>query len=591
MTTHQPLPPPSRPAVPPAPRPATAEQVRRREWPAALRWFGQRNRRVENWMSAEHLAERIEGGTLTPWADTNPVACPNCRGTGAAAHPLVPSRICEDCKGTGTCSPPADTPEPDEPVADVLAAFERGPHGVTAPPPPRVEASGVKLDEPSGQRTAAAAAQALDLCAAPVAPTPPATDGTGPILGRALLDVDGELLRQVGPDRWQDFAGAEYRRAEVEADGPVREVLLVDPAAAQVLEAAREWREADRAELTAARTADTPDAGEAEWLASRQLATEEALATAVDALGDTTEAEPTPEPAATANLATASHGLAKPNPPPAGGSGWVDRRAWTRQQWLDDARAIFNSVHGGAADLLNGHIMALFGELHDVTEQRDLAIAHDRQPYPTAAAYEAVCATLERKRRALDAARAELAQVTGRLRAALDAGQDVPDADLVSLAGTHREALAGAVRANQEQTAEVERLRAELATTRGAAAAAGAGWDREAADLARRDAELAEAVEANHRWAADHAEQAAELATARRDAELWERAAGDMEARDRHAAADTLDWAAGQWVREVVGVNEFPTPAILRGWAAEVRAGTRPVPGSPKPDGGGDDAG
>jgi hypothetical protein len=350
--------------VPPAPQPATADQEWatrvadharcQREWAAALRWFGQRNRRVENWMSAEHLAERIEDGTLTPWA--NPVACPNCRGTGAAAHPLVPSRICEDCKGTGTCSPPADTPEPDEPVADVLAAFERGPHGVTAPPPPRVEASGVKLDEPPGQRTAAAA-QALDLCAAPVG---------------------------LNPD---------------------------------------------------------PD-------------------------GDTTGAE------------------------------------------------------------------------------------HDRR------------------------------MATGEPVLVVAAEQDV-----------------------------VERLRAELATARGVAAAAGAGWDREATELVHTRAELAETVEANHRWAADHAELTAELdtassqaasrwqriielreelATARRDAELWERAAGDMEARDRHAAADTLDWAAGQWVREVVGVNEFPTPAILRGWAAEIRAGTHPVPGSPEPDGGGD---
>ncbi|HEV2929944.1 MAG TPA: hypothetical protein VGW74_14725 [Propionibacteriaceae bacterium] len=88
--------------------------------------------------------------------------------------------------------------------------------------------------------------------------------------------------------------------------------------------------------------------------------------------------------------------------------GFVDRRAWTRQQWLDDARAIFNSVHGGAVDLLNGHIMALFGELHDVIQQRDLAIAHDRQPYPTAAAYQAVCATLETKRAELERLRQEL---------------------------------------------------------------------------------------------------------------------------------------------------------------------------------------
>jgi len=34
----------------------------------------------------------------------------------------------------------------------------------------------------------------------------------------------------------------------------------------------------------------------------------------------------------------------------------------------------------------------------------ELAIAHDRQPYPTAAAYEAVCAALEDKRKRLEEA-------------------------------------------------------------------------------------------------------------------------------------------------------------------------------------------
>lgn len=34
--------------------------------------------------------------------------------------------------------------------------------------------------------------------------------------------------------------------------------------------------------------------------------------------------------------------------------------------------------------------------LIDCIEERDLAIAHDRQPYPTADAYERVCATLQR---------------------------------------------------------------------------------------------------------------------------------------------------------------------------------------------------
>lgn len=49
--------------------------------------------------------------------------------------------------------------------------------------------------------------------------------------------------------------------------------------------------------------------------------------------------------------------------------------------------------------------------LRNMEKERDLAIAHDRQPYPTAAAYEAVCRANEEKDRRLadawnDAARA-----------------------------------------------------------------------------------------------------------------------------------------------------------------------------------------
>jgi hypothetical protein len=276
MTTHQPPPPPpSKPADQPKPQPTTASHGVGVGFP------------------------RVAG------------RCPACRGSSlflAEAGHVTCSRLdCPDpCAADDLLH--ADQPEPDEPVADVLAAFERGPHGVTAPPPPRVEASGVKLDEPSGQRTAAAAAQDL---------------------GR--------------------YAGAL------------------------------------------------------------------------------------------------------------------------------DARST---------------------QLYDALAERD-----------------------------------------------------------------------------RQRSDSVRRLRAELATTRGAAAAAGAGWDREAAELARRDAELAEAVEANHRWAADHAEQAAELATARRAADLWERAAGDMEARDRHAAAAALVFGAGLASRW----SQTELAGDLCRIAAEIRAGTRSI--------------
>jgi hypothetical protein len=42
--------------------------------------------------------------------------------------------------------------------------------------------------------------------------------------------------------------------------------------------------------------------------------------------------------------------------------------------------------------------------LEAAERERDLAVAHDRQPYPTAAAYEVVCAALEDKRKRLEAA-------------------------------------------------------------------------------------------------------------------------------------------------------------------------------------------
>lgn len=48
--------------------------------------------------------------------------------------------------------------------------------------------------------------------------------------------------------------------------------------------------------------------------------------------------------------------------------------------------------------------------------ERDLAIAHDRQPYPTAEAYETACAALRRKEDALEAAEAEVSRLTGELR-------------------------------------------------------------------------------------------------------------------------------------------------------------------------------
>lgn len=50
----------------------------------------------------------------------------------------------------------------------------------------------------------------------------------------------------------------------------------------------------------------------------------------------------------------------------------------------------------------------LSGHVRHVERERDLAIAHDRQPYPTAAAYEAVCQANDRKDKELVLAYSDL---------------------------------------------------------------------------------------------------------------------------------------------------------------------------------------
>jgi hypothetical protein len=619
MTTHQPPPPPSKPPDQPEPQLdgdpwqtaadpvraaalALAEHARRRrEWTAALRWFAMRNRRVENWMSAEHLAERIEDGTLTPWADTNPVACPNCRGTGAAAHPLVPSRICEDCKGTGTCSPPADTPEPDEPVADVLAAFERGPHGVTSPPPPWVAASGVKLDEPSGQRTATAQAAEPDTTEAE--PTP--------VLARLRVALDAG---QDVPDADLVPLAGTHREALAAAVRANREQTAEVERLRAELATARRDAAAAALEMAGARLAATGHHPAADLVRDLEAqiragtrpvpGSPEPAPRRSDGQSQTGDAwnswhDPMCDGRQHPGRSTCDCGASPGSPEPArdfyamhdhGYHGWPRHAHHIDQQHSEDVHNPRANDHTGVP----------------VVTQAEATAPGTTQPTPEPAG--------------TPPADPPPAGGPGWDRTQTGAALHTPWEEL--------HGLAEVVRLVQE----LDAARAELATARGAVAAAGAGWDREAAELARRDAELAEAVEANRRWAADHAEQAAELAaavterdaqvgiagdvrrelrevtverdrlerltaadletmarmrgelaTARRDAEMWERAAGDMEARDRHAAADTLDWAAGQWVREVVGTNEWPTRDQLHEWAAEIRAGSRPVPGNPEP--------
>lgn len=48
----------------------------------------------------------------------------------------------------------------------------------------------------------------------------------------------------------------------------------------------------------------------------------------------------------------------------------VDRSGWTRRQWVDDAKKLFNDADGSVADLVNGHIVALLAEMRALEEGR-----------------------------------------------------------------------------------------------------------------------------------------------------------------------------------------------------------------------------
>lgn len=41
----------------------------------------------------------------------------------------------------------------------------------------------------------------------------------------------------------------------------------------------------------------------------------------------------------------------------------VDRTGWTRQQWIDDARALMDDGDGSVMCLVNGHVLALLAEI------------------------------------------------------------------------------------------------------------------------------------------------------------------------------------------------------------------------------------
>jgi hypothetical protein len=48
----------------------------------------------------------------------------------------------------------------------------------------------------------------------------------------------------------------------------------------------------------------------------------------------------------------------------------VDRRGWTRQQWIDDARRLFGDLDGSVLDLVNGHVSAMLAEIDGLPDGR-----------------------------------------------------------------------------------------------------------------------------------------------------------------------------------------------------------------------------
>lgn len=62
----------------------------------------------------------------------------------------------------------------------------------------------------------------------------------------------------------------------------------------------------------------------------------------------------------------------------------VDRRGWTDEQWIDDARQLMGDIDGSVLDLVNGHVMALIRaveaarkiRIHHVSADKVLHVAH-----------------------------------------------------------------------------------------------------------------------------------------------------------------------------------------------------------------------
>lgn len=85
-----------------------------------------------------------------------------------------------------------------------------------------------------------------------------------------------------------------------------------------------------------------------------------------------------------------------------------------------------DSASGNCPFCLTNERDELKEKLEKAERERDLAIAHDTQPYPTADAYEKVCAALETHKRRADSAEADLRGIIHQLQKYQPAGSPPP---------------------------------------------------------------------------------------------------------------------------------------------------------------------
>jgi hypothetical protein len=388
--------------------------------------------------------------------------------------------------------------------------------------------------------------------------TGPTPEPTGPaILGRALIDRDGDIW----PMRADGSYGSGHPRDYFDdAYGPVREVLLVDPSVARVLDAVGQWRRA-------CRDGDDP----ALWADGADLA----LIAAWDALG-----EPTPDDQYRCPVTHPAHGQCElyQGHRPAD----TDPDRWHRTGallWLTDAEIRACALpplasYAGTADLQSGPANAS-GEpavgpgwdretIERIARGEETGVRYGLRT-ESAAQLRALLADrdlLAGRDRALrveaeisNGLRTELAEVTeSEIRARADQGR--LEEELVDVR-SECDRLRGQVRLMRTGDAAYWQAQQVLDEVLGTQEADGSGGG------------LADEV----RLLADQRDAARnELATARRD-----------------AAADALDYGA-RWIRQVFADGIDPEVAkCLDALAVTTRNGTRPVPGSPEPDGGGDD--